>query len=100
VHEEPSRERFAILQFGMQHAQCQDVDLWPNISSPAEEDDVEMTGDGEGSGEPSRDEDDVEKQIRLTLNHVSKKEYHREEGILKGVGVTVRTDEVEVDETH
>jgi hypothetical protein len=34
-------------------------------TSPAEEDDVEMTGDGEGSGEPSRDEDDFEKQIRL-----------------------------------
>jgi hypothetical protein len=73
------------------------VDLWSNISSPAEEDDVEMTGDGEGSGEPSRDEDDFEKQIRLILNHVSKKEYYREEGILKGVGVTVRTDEVDVD---
>ena len=30
--------------------------------SPAEEeDDVEMTGDGEGSGEPSRDEDDLER---------------------------------------
>ena len=24
-----------------------------------------MTGDGEGSGEPSRDEDDFEKQMRL-----------------------------------
>jgi hypothetical protein len=35
-------------------------------TSPAEEDDVEMTGDGEGSGEPSRDEDDFEKQMRLT----------------------------------
>ena len=34
-------------------------------TSPAEEDDVEMTGDGEGSGEPSRDEDDFEKQMRL-----------------------------------
>ena len=34
-------------------------------TSPAEEDVVEMTGDGEGSGEPSRDEDDFEKQIRL-----------------------------------
>ena len=34
-------------------------------NSPAEEDDVEMTGDGEGSGEPSRDEDDFEKQMRL-----------------------------------
>ena len=28
---EPNRARLAILQFGMQHAQCQDVDLWPNI---------------------------------------------------------------------
>ena len=35
-------------------------------TSPAEEDDVEMTGDGEGSGEPSRDEDDFEKQMCLT----------------------------------
>ena len=35
-------------------------------TSPAEEDDVEMTGDGEGSGQPSRDEDDFEKQMRLT----------------------------------
>ena len=36
-----------------------------NWGSEAEEDDVEMTGDGEGSGDPSRDEDDFEKQIRL-----------------------------------
>ena len=35
-------------------------------TSPDEEDDVEMTGDGEGSGEPSRDEDDFEKQMCLT----------------------------------
>ena len=34
-------------------------------TSPAEEDDVEMTGDGEGLGEPSPDEDDFEKQMRL-----------------------------------
>ncbi len=34
-------------------------------TSPAEEDDVEMTGDGESSGESSRDEDDFEKQIHL-----------------------------------
>ena len=34
-------------------------------NSPVEEDDVEMTGDGEGSGEPSRDEDDFEKQMCL-----------------------------------
>ena len=34
-------------------------------NSPAEEDDVEMTGDGEGSGESSRDEDDFERQMRL-----------------------------------
>ena len=34
-------------------------------NSPAEEDDVEMTGDGEGSGESSRDEDDFESQMRL-----------------------------------
>ena len=32
---------------------------------PAEEDDVEMTGDGEGFGESSPDEDDFEKQMRL-----------------------------------
>jgi hypothetical protein len=35
-------------------------------TSPAEEDDVEMTGDGEGLGESSFDEDDFEKQMRLT----------------------------------
>ena len=29
-------------------------------TSATEEDDVEMTGDGKGSGEPSRDEDDFE----------------------------------------
>ncbi len=34
-------------------------------TSPAKEDDVEMTGDGGGSGEPSRDEDDSEKQMHL-----------------------------------
>jgi hypothetical protein len=34
-------------------------------TSPDEKDDVEMTGDGEGSGEQSRDEDDFEKQMRL-----------------------------------
>ncbi len=34
-------------------------------TSPTEEDDVEMTGDGEDSGESSRDEGDLEKQIRL-----------------------------------
>ena len=43
-------------------------EVWTNNfkTSPAEEDDVEMTGDaGEGSGEPSRDEDDFEKDMRL-----------------------------------
>ncbi len=34
-------------------------------SATSEEDDVEMTGDGEGSGESSRDEDDFEKQMCL-----------------------------------
>ncbi len=34
-------------------------------NSPVEEDDVEMTCDGEDSGEPSRDEDDFEKQMSL-----------------------------------
>jgi hypothetical protein len=34
-------------------------------TSPSEEDDVEMTGDGEGLGESSPDEDDFEKQMRL-----------------------------------
>ena len=33
--------------------------------SPTEEDDVEMTGDREDSGESSRDEDDFEKQMCL-----------------------------------
>ena len=28
---ESNRVRFVILQFGMHHAQCQDVDLWSNI---------------------------------------------------------------------
>ena len=32
-------------------------------TSPTEEDDVEMTGDGEDSGETSRDEDNFEKQM-------------------------------------
>ncbi len=30
-----------------------------------EEEDAEMTGDGEGLGQPSADEDDFEKQMRL-----------------------------------
>ncbi len=34
-------------------------------TSPAEEDDVEMTGDWEDLGEPSPDEDEFEKQMRL-----------------------------------
>jgi hypothetical protein len=34
-------------------------------TSPAEEDDVEMTGDGEDSGESSPDEDVFEKQMCL-----------------------------------
>jgi hypothetical protein len=34
-------------------------------TSPSEEDDVEMTGNGEDLGESSPDEDDFEKQIRL-----------------------------------
>ncbi len=34
--------------------------------SPSEEDDVEMTGDGQDLGEPSPDEDDLRKQMRLT----------------------------------
>ena len=36
-------------------------------TSPAEEDDVEMTGDGEGLGDPSRDED-VWKQLVFPRN--------------------------------
>jgi hypothetical protein len=34
-------------------------------TSPSEEDDVEMTGDGEDLGDPTPNEDDVEKQMRL-----------------------------------
>ena len=34
-------------------------------TSAAEEEDAEMTGDGEGLGQPSADEDDFEKQMRL-----------------------------------
>ncbi len=34
-------------------------------TSVTDEYDVEMTGDGEGSGESSRDEDDFEKQMCL-----------------------------------
>jgi hypothetical protein len=43
------------------------VKCGPRIAktSPSEEDDVEMTGDGEGLGDPSPDEDDFEKQMRL-----------------------------------
>ena len=35
-------------------------------TSQTEEDDVERTGDGEGLGQPSPDEDDFEKQMCLT----------------------------------
>ncbi len=35
-------------------------------TSPVEKDDIETTGDGKGSGEQSRDEDDFEKQMCLT----------------------------------
>ena len=35
------------------------------VSRPVFPSKVEMTGDGEGSGEPSRDEDDFEKQMCL-----------------------------------
>jgi hypothetical protein len=35
-------------------------------NSPVEEDDVEMTGDGEDSGQSSRNENYFEKQICLT----------------------------------
>ena len=34
-------------------------------TSAAEEEDAEMPGDGEGLGQPSADEDDFEKQMRL-----------------------------------
>jgi hypothetical protein len=39
-------------------------------TSSAEEDHVEMTGDGEDSGDPSRDEDDFEEQMRLAKESV------------------------------
>ncbi len=38
---------------------------------PAEENDVEMTDDGEGLGEPSPDEDDFERQLHL-VNELDK----------------------------
>ncbi len=43
-------------------------ELWTKNfkTSPAEEDDFERTGDAEGLGEPSPDEDDFEKQMCLT----------------------------------
>ena len=52
------------LNWGLQQVR----EVWTKNfkNSPAEEDDVEMTGDGEGLGEPSPDEDDFEKQMRLT----------------------------------
>ena len=50
-------------QLGLQ--QLREVRTKNFKTSPAEEDDVEITGDGEGSGEPSRDDDDFEKQMRL-----------------------------------
>ena len=37
-------------------------------TSPDEEDDVKMTGEGEDSGTSSRDEDDFEKQMCLEVN--------------------------------
>ncbi len=37
-------------------------------TSPSEEDDIEMTGDGEDLGEPSPDEDDFEKPIPYISN--------------------------------
>jgi hypothetical protein len=41
-------------------------EVWTkNFKTSPTEDDVEMTGDGEGLGEPSPDEDDFEKQMRL-----------------------------------
>ena len=56
-------------------------------TSASEEDDVEMTGDGEGSGETSRDEDDFEKQMRLA-NESDKTE------------VRVTPSQVQVDQTE
>ncbi len=51
------------LKWGLQ--QLREVWTQNFKTSPAEEDDVEMTGDGEGLGEASPDEDDFEKQMRL-----------------------------------
>ncbi len=51
------------LNWGLQ--QLREVWTQNFKTSPAEEDDVEMTGHGEGLGEPSPDEDDFEKQMRL-----------------------------------
>jgi hypothetical protein len=50
------------LNWGLQQLR----EVWTKSckTSPAE-DDVEMTGDGEDLGEPSPDEDDFEKQMRL-----------------------------------
>ncbi len=43
------------LNWGLQHLR----EVWTkNFKSSPAEDDVEMTGDGEGSGESSRDEGD------------------------------------------
>jgi hypothetical protein len=50
---------------------------------PAEEGDVEMTGDGEGLGEPSPDEDDFEKQMHLA-NESDKTEVRTSHGKLSG----------------
>jgi hypothetical protein len=51
------------LNWGLQ--QLREVWTQNFKTSPDEEDDVEMTGDGEGLGDPSPDEDDFEKQMRL-----------------------------------
>jgi hypothetical protein len=41
-------------------------EVWTkNFKTSPAEDDVEMTGDGEGLGESSPDEDEFEKQMRL-----------------------------------
>ena len=49
----------------VRHAACT-VSGCGFVTSSSEEDDVEMTRNGEGSGESCRDEDDFEKQMRLT----------------------------------
>jgi hypothetical protein len=77
------------LSWGLQHLR----EVWTkNFKlSPAEEDDVEMAGE-EGSGEPSRDEDAFEKQMRLTNeSHESQVRPSPSEGYVKAQVISLKS---------